>query len=177
VRLSADAAEDDVAIGVGARHTAGAGADRLDLTASLHTPDAASVLSSLAALYVQEPRLADARPTLDRAQDILQRSEGTVPMDRLKLLAVRAAIHFLESDFQMAEQDARESLAIAEGEPQLSASYRAILLSDYARILRKNHRNQEAHSMETRASALRRDTGIASVIDVSELSGGSSSKH
>jgi tetratricopeptide (TPR) repeat protein len=140
------------------------------------TADAASVLSSLATLYVQERRLTDALRTVDRVQVILQHSEDTVPMDRLKLLSVRAAIRFLESDFQMAEQDAREALAIAEGEPQLSASYWAILLTDYARILRKNHRNQEARSMETRVSALRRETGIASVVDISELSRGRSSK-
>jgi len=131
--------------------------------------DAASVLTALATLYVQERRLTDASQTLARVLLILQRSKDTVPADHVKLLSVRADLHFLQHHFQEAEQDAREAIAIADREPQLSASYRGILLTEYARILRKNRRSREARSIETRAAALRRESATTSVIDVSEL--------
>jgi len=131
--------------------------------------DAASVLTALATLYVQERRLTDAGQTLDRVLVILQRSKDTVPADHVKLLSVRADLHFLQHHFQEAEQDAREAVALADREPQLSASYRAILLTDYARILRKNRRNREARSMETRAATFRRESATRSVIDLTEL--------
>jgi tetratricopeptide (TPR) repeat protein len=131
--------------------------------------DAASVLTSLAILYVQERRLTHASQTLERALAIFQRAEGTVPMDRAKLLSVRAGVYFLQHDFYKAEQDAREAIAIADREPHVTAPYRADLLTAYARILRKSHRNREARSLETRAAALRHESGTGSVIDVSEL--------
>jgi len=131
--------------------------------------DAASVLTALATLYFQERRLTDAGQTLDRVLVILQRSKDTVPADHVKLLSVRADLHFLQHHFQEAEQDAREAVALADREPQLSASYRAILLTDYARILRKNRRNRDARSMETRAATFRRESATRSVIDLTEL--------
>jgi len=60
--------------------------------------DAASVLTALATLYVQERRLTDASQTLARVLVILQRSKDTVPVDHVKLQSVRSALHFLYWD-------------------------------------------------------------------------------
>src|SRR5262249_23015226 len=85
--------------------------------------DAASVLTALATLYVQERRLTDASQTLARVLVILQRSKDTVPVDYVKLLSVRADLRLLQHHFQEAEQDAREAIALADRESQLSVSY------------------------------------------------------
>ena len=138
--------------------------------------DNASVLTALATLYVQERRLTAAAQTLDQVRLVLQRSKDAVLADHIKLLNVQASVLFLQNDFAKAEQVFRGAVGLADREPQFSPAYQAILLTDFARVLRKNHRNREARRIEARVAALRRENPMGSVIDVTELAASKSAR-
>lgn len=133
-------------------------------------PETASVLVSLATLYMRTRRVPDAAQALTDAETIFDGSGHSVPVDRLRLLGVWGAVHYLARDFRRAEQDYREAIAIADREPSTDAAIRLALLDDYAKALRKTGRRAEAGPVEARAAALRREVTIENVVDVTQLS-------
>jgi tetratricopeptide (TPR) repeat protein len=135
------------------------------------TADAGAVLNSLASLYMREQRLDEARKMLDRAFTIFTNDKGAVPMDRIKLLTVRGVLHAWMGEWQQAEQDLHDALSMADRELRVDPVALAALLTDYAQVLRKNHRRREARSIEARATALHRigNRTAEAVVDVTEL--------
>jgi tetratricopeptide (TPR) repeat protein len=133
------------------------------------TADAGAILYSLASLYVREDRFDDARRTLDRAFAIVTRAKDAVPMDRVKLLHVQGGLHYRQGKWQEAEQVLHEAVSIADGVPRMLPSARAVLLAEYANVLRKNHHRREARLIEERLAVLRRTSATGTVVDVTEL--------
>jgi tetratricopeptide (TPR) repeat protein len=133
------------------------------------TVDAGTILSGLASFYVYGNRLDDARRALNRALAIFERAKDTVPMDRIKLLSIQAGLNCRLGEWRKAEEYLREAVAIADSEPLIAPSDNVVLLASYARVLRKNHNGREAHSIEVRLAALRRDNAAGTVVDVTEL--------
>lgn len=132
--------------------------------------DTGSVLTSLASVYTFQRRFEDARRTLDRAAAIFAQAKDSVPMDRIKLLSVRAGLHARQGEWQKAELDLRDAVDEADRESQVIPAAREFLLTNYARVLRKNHRRREARAIEARAAALGFPSGArGAVVDVSEL--------
>ena len=131
--------------------------------------DAGAALNSLGSVYIEEHRFHDALRTLDRAMVNFTHAPDAVPMDRIKLLNVRATLRAQQGEWREAEQDLGDAVSIADGEPQLTPAARAFLLANYARALRKNHRGREARLMDARAGALRGGGASDAVVDVSEL--------
>jgi tetratricopeptide (TPR) repeat protein len=131
--------------------------------------DAGSDLMALASLYVKERRLDDAQRTLDRAAVIFAHAQDAVPMDRVKLLNVRAALHTRKGEWREAEQDLREAVSLADDDPRLSPVSLGYVLNNYAQVLRKNHRGREAREIEARVAALGSGSARRAVVDVSEL--------
>ena len=134
--------------------------------------DLAAVLSYLGALYITEKRFQEASQVLDRALAIIAVAENAFPLDRIKLLNLRAAAHAKQGEWLEAQEKLRLSIALSDSagvsEPVLLRS----VLSNYAIALRKNHHRKEARSIERRASALPPDPPKGAVIDIYELSSG-----
>ena len=142
----------------------------------VETADAAAVLTSLGTLYVQERRFEEAGRSVERASAILLRAKDTAPMDRSKLLGVRGMLHASLGEWTYAEDDFREGLWLADRQPAVGADYILNLLNGLAQALRKNHHQQEARRIETRAAVLLRWTPRNAVIDVSDLVGRANAK-
>ena len=133
------------------------------------TADYGSALNGLAAVFIAEGRLDDARRTLDRALDVFSSAANAVPMDRFKLLATRAVVHARLREWRDAEQDLRDATAMAEGITRLDPVVLGPVLTNYAYVLRKNHHREEARVMEARAAALRGQSSRDTVVDTTEL--------
>jgi tetratricopeptide (TPR) repeat protein len=133
------------------------------------TADAGGILNSLGSLYIEEHRLDEARRVLDRALTIFNHATDAVPMDSIKLLALRGVLHARQGEWQEAEHDFSNALSMADRESKLdSAATRSILVS-YGVVLRKNHKRREAGSIEARAAALGRNHTKDDVVDVTDL--------
>lgn len=130
--------------------------------------DAGTVLNALGSLYIREHRLDDAQQVLDRALGIFTSAKDAVPMDRFKLLEVRAVMHAWRHEWSTAEQDLRDAVAMVDSLPGLDPSFLVRVLADYAYVLRKNHHKREARSIEARATGLHSQS-ITSLVDASEL--------
>ena len=133
------------------------------------TADAGAILNSLGSLYIEEHRLEDARRALDRALTIFNHATDAVPMDRIKLLALRGVLHARQSEWQEAEQDFSDALSMADRESKVDPAALRSLLASYGVVLRKNHHRREARSIEARAAALGRDHTKDDVVDVTDL--------
>ncbi len=129
--------------------------------------DYGSTLNALAAVYVAEAHFDEARRTLDRALDVFSSAPNAVAMDRFKVLATRAVVYARLKDWRGAEQDLRDATAIADGQPGMDPMLVAQVLRNYAYVLRKNHRRDEARAIEARATGLPGPSGA--VVDASEL--------
>jgi tetratricopeptide (TPR) repeat protein len=132
--------------------------------------DAASTLTSLGSLYINQGRLDEAARMLDRALEIFNTAPDTVPLDRIKLLYLRAALHAMQGEWQKAQEELRDAISIADQEKGLDPAYYSCLLANYAQVLRKNHRRREARPIEARAAALRGHRATEGLVDVTELS-------
>jgi len=132
------------------------------------TGDAASILACLGSLYIEEHRLDEARGMLDRAETIFSNASDAVPMDRIKLLQLRASLHTRQGNWQGAEQDLSEALSIADRQSKIDSIALRSLLTGYAAVLRKNHRGREAHTIDARLAALGPDLN-RQVVDVTDL--------
>jgi tetratricopeptide (TPR) repeat protein len=133
------------------------------------TADAGVILIALGSLYIEEQRLAEARRTLDRALTIFSRAKDTVPMDHIKLLNARGALHAWQGDWREAEQEFHDALSIADRQPSVNPVPLRSLLSNYAHVLRRNHHRREARSIEARAAALQPDRTAAAIVDITDL--------
>jgi len=134
--------------------------------------DAAAILSYLGALYITEERFKEASQVLDRALATLAVAENTLPLDRIKLLHVRAVAHARQREWPEAEEKLRLAIVIADGAGVSESLVLRSLLNNYAIALRKNHHRKEARAAESRVSALPRDPAAGAVIDIGELSSG-----
>ncbi len=132
--------------------------------------DAAAVLNYLGTLYITEERFKEASQVLDRALAIVAVAEDAVPLDRIKLLNLRAAAHARQGEWPEAQEKLRLAIAIAEGADVSEPVVLRSVLNNYAIALRKNHHRREARAIESRASALPRDPSVSAVIDIRELS-------
>ena len=131
--------------------------------------DTGTVLNALGSLYIREHRLDEARQVVDRAFSIFTSAKDAVPLDRFKLLDVRAVIHVRRQEWHDAEQDLRDAIAMVDTLPGLDPSILTRVLADYAYVLRKNHRRQEARNIAARAASLRSQTVRDTLIDTTEL--------
>lgn len=134
--------------------------------------DVATVLSYLGALYIIEKRFKEASQVLDRALAIIAAAENALPLDRVKLLNIRAAAHANQGEWPDALKKLRLAIAIAENAGISESVELRPVLNNYAIALRKNHHRKEARAIESRLSALPRDPTANAVIDVRELSAG-----
>jgi tetratricopeptide (TPR) repeat protein len=131
--------------------------------------DAGSILGGLGSLYIKENRLSEARQVLDRALAIFSSAKDAVSMDRTKILHLRGMLQARQGDWQGAEQDLHDAIAIADREPWFDAFALRALLNNYAAVLRRNHRGREARSIEQRAAAIPIGGPPSTVVDITEL--------
>jgi len=132
--------------------------------------DATAVLYYLGALYITEERFKEAAQVLDRALAIVEVAEDALPMDRIKLLNLRAAAHGRQGEWPEALEKLCQAISIAEGVGVSEPAVLRLVLDNYAIALRKNHHRKEARVIESRASALPRDPSAGAIIDIRELS-------
>src|SRR5690348_16143556 len=134
--------------------------------------DMATVLNYLGALYITEERLKEASEVLDRGLAILGVAENALPVDRIKLLNLRAVAHARQGEWPQAQEKLRQAIAIAEGAGVSKSLVLRPVLNNYAVALRKNHHRKESRAIESRLSALPRDPVAGAVTDIRELSSG-----
>jgi tetratricopeptide (TPR) repeat protein len=132
------------------------------------TADAGAIFNDLGVLYIHEQRLTEAQQALDRALAISSRAKDATPIDRIKVLHCRGALHARQGEWREAEQDFRDALSIADQEPWVEPVALRSLLTSYAYVLRKNHHRREARTIEARAAGIRVDA-TSNIIDVADL--------
>jgi tetratricopeptide (TPR) repeat protein len=130
--------------------------------------ETAVILNSLGSLYIDERRFGEARDVLDRALTIFSSAKDAVPIDRIKLLHVRGVLLTRQGAWLEAERDFSDALAIADREPWTDPALLRALLSGYIHVLRKNHHQREARSVEARLRGTPKDHAT-SVVDVGSL--------
>jgi len=133
------------------------------------TADAATLLVGVGGVYTREHRMGEARQALNEALTILDRAPDADPWDRVNLLHTRGALYARRGEWRDAEHDLAQALSIADRESRAEPSVLRPLLIDYATALRKNHRRQEARSVETRIAALGGSPETHEVVDVTDL--------
>jgi tetratricopeptide (TPR) repeat protein len=131
--------------------------------------DTSAVLAGLGSLYIKENRLSEAAKVLDRALAMLNTAKDAVPLDRTKLLLLHAVLQARQGDWLAAEQYLHDALATADREPWVDPFVLRSILTNYAAVLRKNHRRREARSIEARAVAIPIGGGPATIVDITEL--------
>ncbi|MGH9696406.1 MAG: tetratricopeptide repeat protein, partial [Bryobacteraceae bacterium] len=129
----------------------------------------ASLLDGLASLYISEERLDEAARVLDGALAALTTAPEAVPMDRIRLLQVRAALDQRKGNWRQAERDLEQALALAGAELRPDADLQVSMMTDYARLLRNHHRRREARLVEQQVAALRGHSAMDNTVDVTEL--------
>jgi tetratricopeptide (TPR) repeat protein len=132
--------------------------------------DAATILNSLGTLYMEQKRFTEARHALDRGLEIFESAKDAVPMDRIKLLHVRAILQAREGHWQDAAKDLRQAVSLLDAtagqcDPELAAA----IMENYATALRKTHQGHDARMIAARAAALRAQGTSGIVVDVTEL--------
>lgn len=140
----------------------------LDQAGRGNTADAASALIALGGLYIKDGRFHAAAQILDRARSIFNAAPDTLPMDRIKVLNLRAVLHARQGDWQEAEEELQNATSIADQQTGLDPGFHSYLLTNYAKALRKNRHRHEARLVEARAAAL--DHRAPGLVDVTELS-------
>lgn len=141
------------------------------------TADAASVLNFLGSLYMDEGRLDEAQRTLDRAMAIFAGAKDTVPLDRIKLLNLRAVLQARRGKWRDAEEDLRQAVSIADRDARsCDPAALVYVMANYAAVLRKNHKRREARSIQARADATLNDPTTQRIIDLTELQSNVSKK-
>jgi tetratricopeptide (TPR) repeat protein len=133
------------------------------------TTDVAAVLDGLATLYIAAGRYREASLTLDRALAIVTSAKDAVPTDRINLFIARAKLQARQGEWREAEADLRSAISTAEHDTRLDPVVLKFLLTNYAHVLRKNHRGREARTIEARAAALQTHGLTDAVVDASEL--------
>jgi tetratricopeptide (TPR) repeat protein len=133
------------------------------------TPDAGALFSALGSLYIEERRLDDAQRALAHAATIFDSAKNAVPMDRIKLLNLRALLYAQRGEWGKAERDLQEAVSMVDREARVNPVALALMLANYAHVLRKNHHRPDARSVEARAAAL--PVNRTTVVDVAELLG------
>jgi tRNA A-37 threonylcarbamoyl transferase component Bud32 len=93
-------------------------------------------------------RLDDAARVLDRALAALTTAPNAVPMDRIRLLQVRATLDLRKGNWRQTERDLEQAIALARGEPRSDAELLASMMTAYAQLLRKHHQRREARLVE-----------------------------
>jgi tetratricopeptide (TPR) repeat protein len=136
-----------------------------------NTVEAALILGEVALLFSEEHRFDEAQRALDNTLRMLNEAKGTVPMDRIKVFNFRAILHAREGQWQVAADDMGQAIALAEQETQRAPVTLLSILHNYAFILRKAHRKEEAKSVESRAAMLQRaHPAPDQIVDLTELS-------
>jgi len=133
------------------------------------TADTAGVLIMLARAYMSDRRFPEALRALDRAGTALDSASDAVPMDRIKLLNTRAAVHGDMGRWPDACEDLAAAVSLADSASGNSAIQQSGLLANYALVLRKNRRSREARQIESRASELNATSLGNALVDKSEL--------
>jgi tetratricopeptide (TPR) repeat protein len=131
--------------------------------------DAASILCSLSSLYIEARRLDEARRTLDNVSDIYSRAKDVVPMDHIKFLDLRGVLHSRLGEWELAGNDLRDALSMADREPPIDPLILRSILNNYSQVLRKTHHGREARAIESRAAALGKDNGNLPIVDWTDL--------
>jgi tetratricopeptide (TPR) repeat protein len=135
-----------------------------------NSAEAVAVQRSLAFLYLQENRYSDASSTVDAAIATLQRAKDAVPLDRIQLLNVRAAVSAYRGRWRDAEADLSNAVSLARRQAHLDSVVLEPLVTNYAQVLCKLHR-KDARSVKAWAVALRSETAASrQTIDVTQLS-------
>jgi hypothetical protein len=107
---------------------------------------------------------------LDRGLEIFESAKEAVPMDRIKLLNVRAILHAREGHWQDATRDWRQAVSLLDASAgQCDTKLAAEPRENYAMALRKTHQGHDARVVAARAAALSAQGTSGVLVDVTEL--------
>jgi tetratricopeptide (TPR) repeat protein len=118
-------------------------------------PETTAILGNLGLLYYWQKRLAEAEQTLRHTLEIRRRLFGSedhrVAISSFSLALVLAA----RGDFDEARQRLAEALQVQEQNYGRRTPEVALTLEEFAKLLRKARRDEEAFAMEARAKSIR----------------------
>jgi tetratricopeptide (TPR) repeat protein len=134
-----------------------------------NSANSASILTVLALVYSEDHRVDEAKHTLDRVDTILRDAADVVPLDRIRALHVRGVLFKERHQWVESERVLREVATLAEKENLLGSVTLSSLWSDFAAVLRKTSRRDEARRIEARAAGFRTQPGSNASVDVTEL--------
>lgn len=119
----------------------------------------------LAIVYEHQGSLSQAESYYKKVLDLEQSKLGPNDLETAKTLNSLAFLYFKEGKYADADTTYKWAVASTEGAVGNSDALLAACLSDYAQVLRKLNRAEEAEQLEVRASAIRAKSGQASASD------------
>ena len=133
-----------------------------------NSADAASLHGQLAIVYYQQKRYTDSERAVERALATLDMAPDAVPLDRIKLLNVRAAVRAKEDRWRDAATDLDHATSLAR-ESKMDGIELEPVVTNYAFVLHKLHR-KEARSIDAWAAALHdRNARFGYTVDLGDL--------
>jgi tetratricopeptide (TPR) repeat protein len=119
-------------------------------------PDLAQCLHGLGVLYQSQGRNTEAADQFTRSLTMIEKTLGADNINAAAALAGLAQLRVTEEKYLEAEPLFKRALAIMESAREPDAALIAGVLDEYAAVLRRLSREQEATEAETRARSLRR---------------------
>ena len=128
-------------------------------------------LSNLALLYLNQRRLADAAPLLERAWHLADTSKEATNEQRVTLMTNLGVLYTKQRRWQAAGELLRRSLEMAEAGTGVGADARRRLYETYALVLRQTGQRREAKLLQARADALLPPDTSSMTVDAGETAG------
>jgi tetratricopeptide (TPR) repeat protein len=135
--------------------------------------DAISVvpeLTNLALLYLNQRRLVEAAPLLERARQITDTSKESTDEQRLTVMTNLAVLYSKQQRWPAAAEQLRRAMEIAETGTGGSIATRR-LYETYALVLRRSGQKREAKALQARADALLLPDTSSMTVDIGEAAG------
>jgi len=117
--------------------------------------DVAETMDALGVLYISEGKLAQAEPLFGHALEIRETAFRPDHPFVIQSLDHLASVYTLQAKYAEAEPLFKRALANIQPHPESSGSLGAVILEDYAGLLRRMNRQTEAEKMEADAKAIR----------------------
>jgi tetratricopeptide (TPR) repeat protein len=119
------------------------------------SPRSAVALESMAGIRVRQKRFAEAADFANRAYTVLKSATGENSAPAAAALGTLASVEQEAGDLEQSEHDYSGAIRILRDHGALRSKSASGILSGYARVLRKLHRQPEAKALEQQVKAFR----------------------
>ena len=126
-------------------------------------------LTNLGLLYLNQRRLADAAPLLERARHIVDASREATDQMRLTALTNLGVLYVKQRQWGPAGELLQPALRIVDAGTRVDTMARRRFYETYAAVLRQSGQKREAKALQARAAALLPPDTSSMTVDAAEL--------